>query len=246
MLGIPGDDRDAFKKWSDLLIEAATEFTEENMTAALELFQYFAAVIEERRGQPGDDMISVLINGEVEGERLTEAELLGFCMTLLVAGNETTRNLISGGTRALAEHPDQLARLVADLDALPVAVDELLRWVTPVMSFARTATCDTQVGDQAVREGDFVLLLYTSANRDERAFGDTADQLDLWRSPNPHVGFGFGEHFCLGANLARMETRVMFDELLRRFPRIELAGEPDRLPSVLMNSLQRLPVVLSS
>jgi len=245
LLGIPGDDRDSFQKWSDLLIEAATEFTEENMSAALELFQYFGAVIEERRGQPGTDMISVLINGEVDGERLTEAELLGFCMTLLVAGNETTRNLLSGGTRALAEHPDQLAALVADLDHLPAAVDELLRWVTPVMTFARTATRDAVIGDQAVAEGDYVLLLYASANRDERAFGDTAGALDLRRSPNPHVGFGFGEHFCLGAGLARMEARVLFDELLRRFPGIELAGEADRLPSVLMNGLQRLPVVLS-
>jgi cytochrome P450 len=245
LLGIPGDDRDAFKKWSDLLIEAATEFTEENMSAALELFQYFGAVIEERRGKPGTDLVSVLINGEVDGERLTEAELLGFCMTLLVAGNETTRNLLSGGTRALAEHPDQLARLTADLDNLPTAVDELLRWVTPVMTFCRTATRDAQIGDQPIAAGDYVLLLYASANRDERVFGDTAGVLDLRRSPNPHVGFGFGEHFCLGAGLARMEARVLLDELLRRFTRIELAGEPDRVASVLMNSLQRLPVVLS-
>ena len=245
LLGIPGDDRDAFRKWSDLLIEAATEFTDENMNAALELFQYFGAVIEERRGQPGTDLVSVLINGEVDGERLTEAELLGFCMTLLVAGNETTRNLLSGGTLALAEHPDQLVALTRDLERLPTAVDELLRWVTPVMTFARTATRDAEIGGHAVNEGDYVLLLYASANRDERVFGDTAAVLDLTRTPNPHVGFGFGEHFCLGAGLARMEARVLYDELLRRFPKIELAGEPQRVPSVLMNSLQRLPVVLS-
>jgi cytochrome P450 len=245
LLGIPGDDRDAFEKWSDLLIEAATEFTDENVGAALELFQYFGAVIEERRGRPGDDLVSVLINGEVDGERLTEAELLGFCMTLLVAGNETTRNLLAGGTAALARHPDQLRRLTGALDTLPAAVDELLRWVTPVMTFARTATRDAHIGRQLIAEGDYVLLLYASANRDERIFGDSAGVLDLERSPNPQVGFGFGEHFCLGAGLARMEARVLYDELLRRFSSIELAGEPERLPSVLMNSLARLPVILS-
>ena len=244
LLGIPADDRERFRVWSDAMIAAATEPTVEALTYAAELYEYFNAVIEERRKTPGDDMISVLVHGEVEGEKLTDDELLGFCMTLLVAGNETTRNLISGGIVALAEHPDQLGRLLVEPGLLAGAVEEMLRWVTPIAAFGRTATRDTEVGGTQIAAGQFLVLLYTSANRDQDVFGPTADQLDVARHPNPHVAFGFGEHFCLGASLARLEARVLLEELLPRFPRIELAGEVERLRSTLMRGIVELPVTL--
>ena len=244
LLGIPGADRERFRVWSDAIIAAATEPTEEALASAAELFEYFNAVIEERRKTPGDDMISVLVHGEVDGEKLTDWELLGFCMTLLVAGNETTRNLISGGVLALTQHPDQLGRLLTERGLVTAAVEELLRWGTPVAAFGRTATRDTEVGGTPIASGQFLVLLYTSANRDEAVFGPSADQLDITRHPNPHVAFGFGEHFCLGASLARLEVRVLLEELLPRFPRIELAGEVERLRSTLMRGIVKLPVTL--
>ena len=165
-------------------------------------------------------------------------------MTLLVAGNETTRNLISGGVEALARNPEQLQRLVADRALVPTAVEEMLRWVTPVMNFARTATTDVEVRGRRIAAGDMLFMLYGSANRDEDAFGSSATTFDVGRQPNPHVAFGFGEHFCMGASLARLEARVLFDELLQRFSTIELAGDPERLRSSLMRSLVHLPVAL--
>ena len=244
LLGIPADDRERFRVWSDAMISAATEPTVEALTYAAELYEYFTAVIEERRATPGDDMISVLVHGDVEGEKLTDAELLGFCMTLLVAGNETTRNLISGGALALSQHSDQLGRLLAEPGLVAGAVEEMLRWVTPIAAFARTATRNTEIGGTPIASGQFLVLLYTAANRDEDVFGPTADQFDVARHPNPHVAFGFGEHFCLGASLARLEARVLFEELLPRFPRIELAGEVERLRSTLMRGIVKLPVTL--
>ena len=244
LLGVPSEDRGKFRIWSDAMIAAATEPTADALSKAAELYEYFRSVLESRRSDPGDDMISVLVHGEVDGAQLTEMELLGFCMTLLVAGNETTRNLLSGGTLALAEHPDQLARLVDDRTLVGSAVEELLRWVTPVAAFGRTATRDTELAGTPIAAGQFLVLLYTSANRDEAVFGDTADQLDVGRSPNPHVAFGFGEHFCLGASLARLEARVFYEELLDRYSRVELAGEVERLRSTLMRGIDRLPVVL--
>lgn len=242
MLGIPGADRDRFKVWSDATIAAVNDFNDDALAHALELWEYFRAVLDARQNEPRDDLLSVLVTAEVDEEPLKTDELLGFCMTLLVAGNETTRNLISGGVRALSDHPDQMARLVADPTGVPHAVEEMLRWVTPVMCFARTATRDTELGGQTIREGEYVLMLYPSANRDEDVFGPTADRFDATRDPNPHVGFGFGEHFCLGAALARLEARVLFDELLARFGSVSPAGDPERLSSILMNGLVHLPV----
>ena len=244
LLGVPAEDRAQFRTWSDALIAAATEPSDAALAQAAELFEYFRSVIDARRTAPQDDMVSVLVHGEVDGEKLTEWELLGFCMTLLVAGNETTRNLLSGGSLALAEHPDELGRLRADRTLVATAVEELLRWVTPVGAFGRTATRDTELHGTPIAAGQFLVLLYTSANRDEDVFGDTADRLDVTRQPNPHVAFGFGEHFCLGASLARLEARVFYEELLRRYTRIELAGEVERLRSTLMRGIVRLPVVL--
>jgi cytochrome P450 len=244
LLGVPADDRKQFRIWSDAMIDAAMVSDERTFTLAAELWEYFAAFIEQRRTDPADDLISVLAHAEVDGELLTNAELNGFCMTLLVAGNETTRNLITGGVEALAAAPEQMERLVADPGLVPTAVEEMLRWVTPVMNLARTATVDVEIDGQPIPAGDMVFMLYGSANRDENVFGPTADRFDVARTPNPHVSFGFGEHFCLGNALARLEARALFDELVRRFSTVELAGEPERLRSNLMRSLVRLPVVL--
>jgi cytochrome P450 len=249
LLGVPTSDRERFRTWSDAIIVAANDLTNldpETAQAGLELFTYFSEVIAERRAEPGgDDLISVLTASEVEGEPLSEADLLGFCLTLLVAGNETTRTLISGGLLALSQFPDEWRRLVAEPTLATTAVEELLRWVTPIMSFGRTATADTVLADQAIAEGAFLLLLYASANRDDAVFGPSAATLDVGRQPNPHVAFGFGEHFCLGAQLARLEARVLLEELSRRFSDLSIAGEPQRVSSTLVNGWHQVPLVFS-
>jgi cytochrome P450 len=245
MLGVPVEDRDRFKLWSDAMIEAATEPKEDTYNLAAELWEYFEKIIEQRRAHPSDDLVSVIAHAEVDDVPLTNAELNGFCMTLLVAGNETTRNLVTGGVEALAGHPEQLQRLVEDRSLVPTAVEEMLRWVTPVMNFARTATTDVELRGQHIEPGQMVFMLYGSANRDADAFGPSADTFDIGRQPNPHVAFGFGEHFCMGASLARLEARILFDELLQRYSTIELAGDPERLRSSLMRGLVHLPVALN-
>ncbi|MBV8981481.1 MAG: cytochrome P450 [Acidimicrobiia bacterium] len=245
MLGVPASDREQFKVWSDAMIEAATEPTEATYALAFELWQYFEKIIEQRRVDPADDLISVIAHAEVGDVPLTDAELNGFCMTLLVAGNETTRNLITGGVEALAQRPDQLQRLVDDRSLIPTAVEEMLRWVTPVMNFARTATQDVELRGERIAEGQMVFMLYGAANRDPEVFGPSADTFDVSRNPNPHVAFGFGEHFCMGASLARLEARVLLDEFLQRYSKVELAGDPERLRSSLMRGLVHLPVTLN-
>jgi cytochrome P450 len=245
MLGVPVEDRDRFKIWSDAMIDAATDPKEETYELAFELWGYFENIIEQRRAEPADDLVSVIAHAQVDDVPLTNAELNGFCMTLLVAGNETTRNLITGGVEALARHPEQLQRLVADRTLVPTAVEEMLRWVTPVMNFARTATDDVELRGQQIGAGQMVLMLYGAANRDPEVFGPSADTFDVGRQPNPHVAFGFGEHFCMGASLARLEARILFDEFLQRFSTVELAGDPERLRSSLMRSLVHLPVALN-
>jgi cytochrome P450 len=244
MLGVPTEDRDTFKRWSDAMIAAAdTGPTPESMQPLGELFAYFHGKLGERRSRPQDDLLSALAAAEVDGERLEDNDVLLFCMTLLVAGNETTRNLISGGARALMEFPDQRRALRENPDCLPGAVEEMLRWVTPVRSFARTATRDTDIRGQRIAEGDYVLLLYASGNRDEDVFGPTADLFDVTRrTESSQVAFGFGEHFCLGASLARLEVRVLFEELLDRFPDFSIAGEIVPLRSLLINGIVRMPV----
>jgi cholest-4-en-3-one 26-monooxygenase len=209
--------------------------------AAAELFMYANELADDRLAHPREDLVSVLMHAEVDGERLARADFTAFFMLLLVAGNETTRNLVSGGLLALCEHPVQRARLMADRSLLPTAIEEMLRWVSPVNVFKRTATRDTVVHGQRIREGERVVLFYASANRDEQHFPD-AHVFDVGRTPNDHVGFGIGPHFCLGANLARLEIRVMFEELLRRFPDVQLAGTPERLRSYFINGIKRMPV----
>jgi cytochrome P450 len=209
--------------------------------AMMEIFGYYARLVQARRAQPTDDLVSIITHAEVDGERLTDEEILLFCLLLILAGNETTRNATSGGMLALIEHPDQRARLLADPALIPTAVEEILRWVSPVMHFARVAARDTAIRGQPIRAGEKVVLFHISANRDEEVFADP-DVFDVGRTPNDHVAFGIGEHFCLGASLARLELVVMFQELLRRLPDIEPAGPVERLRSNFIRGIKHMPV----
>jgi cytochrome P450 len=246
MLGVSSDDYGDFRRWSDAMIEAGGgDITIETAQVVGELVRYVLGVAERRRRDPQDDLISVLTLAEVDGERLSDAEIGMFCLTLLVAGNETTRNLISGGGRLLMRHPEQRERVLADPGLLANAIEEMLRLVSPVRNFARVATEDVVMRGKRVRKGDMLVLFYGSANRDEAVFGADSDAFDVTRaSARRHIAFGFGEHLCLGASLARLEARVMFEELFTRWPRFAPAGEPAPLASSLMNGLVRMPVVL--
>jgi cytochrome P450 len=196
----------------------------------------------QRLKSPTDDLTSALVHAELDGEKLTDAELGSFFVLLVVAGNETTRNAISHGMRALCEHPEQRALWQKDFEALaPSAVEEIVRWATPVIHFRRTATRDTELAGQPIRAGDKLVLWYISANRDEAAFDDP-HRFDLQRSPNEHVGFGGpGPHYCLGAHLARREITVMFRELFRRLPDLEITGPPQMLASNFIHGIKHMP-----
>jgi cholest-4-en-3-one 26-monooxygenase len=250
LLGVDGSQWPKFFDWSEAVIPGESERSEsERAELQAEMWGYLVGVAEERRAEPAEDLVSVLATVGVEegsdGDRLSEPELAMFLIQLLVAGNETTRNLISAGLAALAEHPDQWAGLRADPGLIPNAVEELLRWTTPVISFMRTATADTTVRGQAIAAGDPVLLLYASANRDEEVFGPDADRLRVARHPNPHVSFGFGPHFCLGAALARLEGRVVLTELVERFASVTPAGPVERTASPVIAGVRRAPLVFS-
>jgi cytochrome P450 len=246
MLGIPAADRARFKRWSDEIVAGADQGVQATMGVMQELFGYFMEVLAARRNALEQDLISALAFAEVDGERLSDEEILMFCMTLLVAGNETTRNLIAGGAQALMRFPDERRRLVAEPELLPRAIDEMLRYVTPVKTFARTATRDTVIRGQPIAAGDYLVLLYASVNRDEEVWGPEAERFCVARSPEPgHLAFGIGQHSCLGANLALLESRVLFEELLARFPDFELAGDVVRVRSTVMNGIARMPVVFA-
>ena len=246
MMGIPpSDTRRMFELSNVILGIGDPEFgttMDVLMGAAVELSQYARALGEERMASPRDDITSVLMQADVDGDRLTPAEFASFFILLVVAGNETTRNAISHGMKALTDFPDERRRWLADFAGLaPTAVEEIVRWATPVIHFRRTATRDVEIGGQTIREGDKVVMWYNSANRDERVFGDPF-RIDVARTPNDHVGFGGGgAHFCLGANLARREITVMFEELLRALPDIHVVGEPDMLFSAFIHGIKRMP-----
>lgn len=206
-----------------------------------EMFAYFARVVEERRRERRDDLVTLLTEAEIDGEALTEKEILFFCQLLVLAGNETTRNAISGGLLAFLEHPAELERLRADPSLMPTAIEEILRWTSPVAHMVRTATRDTEIRGKQIREGERVLMWYPSANRDEEVFADP-DRFDIGRTPNDHLAFGFGEHFCLGTGLARLEIRVMFEELLARWTDIALTGEVQRLRSAFLSGIKHIPL----
>ncbi|GIU87447.1 MAG: linalool 8-monooxygenase [Acidimicrobiia bacterium] len=250
MMGIPREDnRRIFELTNVILGVGDPEYVQsmdDLVGAGMELFQYGLALAEDRLANPRDDITTALMHAEIEDEqgrhRLSASELGSFFLLLVVAGNETTRNAISHGMLALTEHPDQRRHWVEDFDAVaPSAVEEIVRWATPVIHFRRTAARDTVVGGQEIRAGEKVVMFYNSANRDERHFPDPY-RFDVTRTPNEHVGFGAGgPHFCLGANLARREIRVMFEELLRRLPDIEVTGEPAMLQSAFIHGIKRMP-----
>jgi len=217
MLGIPREDRDHFRAWSTTLIQGNPIRGEmgPGLEAAAALYDYFSSFLAERRSRPQDDLMSALVQAEVDGQHLSEDELLGFCLLLLVAGHETTTNLLSNGAVLLAEHTGVRERLRNNRDLVPSAVEELLRYDSPVQGIGRTLTRPVELYGQRMESGDSVLLLFGSANRDDHAFPD-AEVFDITRRPERHVALGRGIHFCLGASLARMETRIALDVLLDR------------------------------
>ena len=248
LLGFEEEHYEDLLAWSDVMIRATTldppsGVADAGLRAMLGFRELQLGVIADRRAAPRDDLISILCAAEIDGDRLDDESIVQETLLLLIGGDETSRHVITGGLLALLEHPDQRAALVDDLDRLPVAVEELLRWVSPIKNMARTVTTDLELRGRRLHEGDQVMLFYPSANRDEEVF-DRADELDLTRDPNPHLAFGFGPHFCLGASLARLELRVMFRELLTRLPDLELAGDeplPYR-PSNFICGLEAMPV----
>jgi cytochrome P450 len=247
LIGAPPDDWEQFRAWSDAATGTADPEIELDPFVAIgQLFEYFQKLIAQRRVEARDDLLSVLAGAEIDGVRLTDEDLLNFAFLLLVAGNETTRNLIALGTCALIAHPDQCRLLVEDPSLIPGAVEEMLRWNSPVTHMARTATADVEIRGQRIAEGDTVVMLYGSANRDEDIFGADSEEFKVTRHPNPHIAFGCGEHSCVGAQLARLEASVMFDELLRRFPSLELVGEVDRMRATMVPGVKRMPVRLGT
>ncbi len=247
MMGIPEADHQRIFHWTNVILgfgdpDIATDF-DEFVSVAMAIGHYASELAEVRRGSPGDDLTTALVQAELDGERLTSAEVASFFILLVVAGNETTRNAISHGVLALSRYPDQRRRWWSDFEGLaPAAVEEIVRWASPVSYMRRTATCDVELGGVRIAAGDKVTLWYGSANRDESTFADPWT-FDVSRTPNPHLGFGGGGvHFCLGANLARREITVAFEELHRRIPDVRAVEEPDRLQSAFIHGIKSLPV----
>jgi cholest-4-en-3-one 26-monooxygenase len=246
LMGIPIEDRARVFEWSNKLIgfddPEYNSSPEEAAAVSAELYAYANELGVERRKNPRDDIITTLLQAEVDGERLTEFEFDLFFLLLAVAGNETTRNAITHGMHALIENPDQRQRLIDDPELMPTAVEEILRWASPVMHFRRTALEDTEIRGTPIKAGDKIVIWYMSANRDEDVF-ENPDAFDVGRTPNEHIAFGGGgPHFCLGANLARVEIKVLFEEVLKRLPDMELAGPVRRLRSNFINGVKEMPV----
>ncbi len=247
LLGLPEGDEERLFLWSEAAIPGASDLSDDRkMELLTEMTVELLLLAADRRTEPRDDVVSMLATYEEDGDVLTDDELGMFLVQLLVAGNETTRNAISGGLVALAQHPEQLDRLAADPGLLPTAVEEVLRWTTPVTSFLRTAVHDTELGGVALSAGDPLLLLYASANRDETEFGRTAGTFDVGRTPNHHVALGHGPHFCLGAALARLELSVVLSGLVSRFSRLEVAGEVVRSGSSVISGIRSAPLTLAA
>ncbi len=250
MLGAPPEDWEQFRTWSDAAVGGADPDIEmDPLVAMAELYEYFMKLIAVRRSgtvSDQDDLLTILAAAEVDGERLSDEDLLNFSFLLLVAGNETTRNLIALGTLALIENPDQFALLRSNPELMPSAVEEMLRYTSPVTHMARRATEDVEIRGQRIRAGDTVVMLYGSANRDEEIFGPNSEVFDISRNPNPHIAFGAGEHACLGAQLARVEARIMFEVLLGTYPTIELTGDVTRLRATMVPGVKSMPVRLGA
>jgi cytochrome P450 family 142 subfamily A polypeptide 1 len=250
MLGVAEADHEKLLKWSDDMllgtnVNATPEARAAAMKAGAEWITYHAQVVADRRAKPpGDDLISTLVHAQIEGERLDGEALRQEALLILIGGDETTRHVLTGGLYELLRHPEQKRALAREPKRIPTAVEEMLRWVTPIQNMNRTATRDVDFHGARIRRGDKLLLLYPSANRDEAVFDDPF-RFDVAREPNEHLAFGgYGPHFCLGASLARLELRVMFEELLAHFPDVELAtaGEPERRKSNFIVGFERLPI----
>jgi len=252
LLGVEPADRERLLRWSDDLMRALGSTDPKLLAvqarAGMEYREYCLRVVADRRAKPpADDLMSVLVHAEIDGERLDDESLFMESLLILIGGDETTRHVISGGTHALLTHPDQLRALRADPAGVPRAVEEMLRWVTPIQNMMRTAARDATVAGHRFRAGERLLLMYPSGNRDESIFEDPF-RFDLTRDPNPHFAFGGrGAHHCLGSSLARLELRVMFEELLRRFPDLALASDepPPLRPANFVVGFERLPVRFS-
>ena len=247
MLGIPPSDRAQLVAWSNATMGATDPEFQEGDARATEdkairqQFDYFAQLIAKRRKDPADDLTSTLAAAGLDGKPLPDWELLSYVVVLMIAGNDTTRNAMSGGLLALLEHPRALERLLREPTLLASAVEEMLRWASPVIQFCRTPAEDVEIRGQRIHAGEALCLFYPSANRDREVF-DGPFEFRIDRRPNPHLAFGVGEHLCLGANLARLELRILFQALLDRFDRFELAGPVERLRSSFVGGIKHLPV----
>ncbi len=251
MLGVAPGDRADLLRWSEDMLGSQgslePEAIERAAAAFVEYNDYIHPVFDDRRARGStDDLVGILCHAEVDGDRLDDPSLVHETLLILIGGDETTRHVLSGGMHALATNPDQWARLVDDRTLVPGAVEEMLRWVTPIKNMARTATTDTELAGQHIAQGQELLLLYPSANRDEAVFVDP-DTFDVARSPNPHIAFGFGAHFCLGNQLARLELKVMFERLAERLPDLALAtdGPPPLRPANFISGIETMAVTYS-
>ena len=241
ILGVEASRRDDFKRWSNATIgNSAGPLSEDRARDIAEFQQFFAEVVEVRRRAPQDDMVSALVRAEGADATLTTDEIISFAMLLLIAGNETTTNLIGNAMLALTEHPDELRKVVDDPSLIPSMIEEALRYDSPVQFLFRQATEDVDVGGAIIPKGSAVVPIYASGNRDDRKYTDAA-RFDVTRNPQGHLAFGQGIHFCLGAPLARLEARVAFEELLR-LRNIERTGEAERIESLFLRGLQHLPL----
>jgi cholest-4-en-3-one 26-monooxygenase len=251
MLGIPAEYRDMMYALGNAAIGSqdpeynqGRSAMETGRNAQAEFFAYFAKLIDERRKCPAGDLISAFTVGEVEGAKLTDLEVLFNAFLLIIGGQETTRNAISGGMLALLDHPEQRARLANDPSVMPTAIEEFLRWTTPVTHILRTARKEAELNGQTIGAGDKVVVWNASVNRDEVVFPN-ADKFDVTRTPNDHLAFGHGEHFCVGSHLAKLEMRVMIEQVMRRMPDLALAGPPERLRSNFVAGIKHMPVRFS-
>lgn len=247
ILGLPEEDYPRMLKLTQELFGASDDDlgrggTEGLIEVILDYFRYFGALTADRRAHPTEDLASLIANGRIDGELMPDMELMSYYVIVAAAGHDTTASAMTGGLQALIEHPDQLARLRADASLLPTAVDEMIRWVSPVRHFMRTAQADTELGGVKIAKGDLVYLSYLAANRDPRVFEDP-HRFDVGRAnADKHVAFGFGAHFCLGAQLARMELRTLFRDLLPRLEHIELAGPAGSMRTTFVGGTKSLPI----
>jgi cytochrome P450 len=248
MLEIPRDKWAQIRHWSDLQTSGSDPdlggTADEVNQASIEMGTYGFQLACERKDRGGDDLISLLINQEVEGHQVSEMEFASLFIQLTVAGNETTRGLISSGMYELLKRPALYQQLKDNPQQLPAAIEEMLRWTCPLHYFRRTATCDAEIRGQQIKAGDRVVMMYSSANFDEDVFTDPMN-FDITRTPNPHMAFGHGIHLCLGANLARMEARVFFEEFFAHFAGIELCAEPVFIRSNSIHGFKSMPVLLT-